>query len=173
MRKINSNDGNKTIDERHTWTVNNYCMSIEFFHPRNWKHSSSRKWIRVQFCVSVDLTAQFLWSWTRRGRRIDGRARDVLQLISTISMCTCTSEKERISCVAPSRFDEIKCARLRYFGRRKITGYEMASALIILCGGYSLNQRGKSTENDVRFDYVCVTPVGHFINRMSRHCRIR
>jgi len=95
MRKINSNDGNKTIDERHTWTVNNYCMSIEFFHPRNWKHSSSRKWILVQFYVGVDLTAQFLWSWTRRGRRIDGRARDVLQLISTISMCTCTSEKER------------------------------------------------------------------------------
>lgn len=105
----------------------------------------------------------------------DGHPRDVPQLISTVSMCTRTSGKERAaSCVrALSRTDEIKRARMRYFGRRKIIGYEMAGALIILCGGYSLNERGKSTENDVRFDYACVTPVGHFINRtMSRHCRI-
>lgn len=148
-------------------------MSTEFFHPWNRKHSSSRK-TRTVLCRRRFDSPIFVWSWTRRGHRSDGRPRDVPQLISTVSMCTRTSEKERAASFvhAPSRTDEIKCARLRYFGRRKITGYEMASALIILCGGYSLNERGKSTENDVRFDYVCVTPVGHFINRTSRHCRI-
>lgn len=143
-------------------TINNYCMLSEFFHPWNRKHSSSRKWICVQFCAGIDLTAQFLWSWTRRGHRSDGRSRDVPQLISTISMCIRTNEKERAASFVhvSSRTDEIKCARLRYFSRRKITGYEMTSALIILCNGCSLNKCGKSMENET---FILIMHAWHLL----------
>lgn len=92
-------------------TINNYCMSTSSFIRGTGSIVLAENGYAFN-SVGVDLTAQFLWSWTRLGRHSDGRPRDVPQLISTVSMCTRTSEKERAASFvhAPLRTDEIKRA---------------------------------------------------------------
>jgi len=104
--------------------INNYCTSIEFFGPRNRKRTLANEngytYVRLP-CRLLDLTGQFLRiRGTRRpSRPSDGRPRDIVRLISALSLYAPTkkfvSRSSRVSANLRSRWN---VPALRYLDQK-------------------------------------------------------